>query len=356
MWILKFALVVGFSTGSIWYSTQDSQPTIYSAVINASSEIGKFFMNFPQANDPIGHCSYDYQGQLLAERVVTSSPNGGSLSPTIGFNGVKLTVWDYIDCKIINYFNLGSCEYNGATILFSLIIGSFTNILYGGFLIVIASFFFSFMLVALVIRFAFVTIVSLVVLTVLVLFSPLFICMALFEQTKGFFKGWFDMIIGYMLYPGLLFAFMALMLASLDAVFYGDINEINNVENFVEYCKEKNSVYCTTVLVLEKNGCTSDVNINQIREAITYDSIFGYRILKPSVGYMYFLKILELALFVTLFWLLHNSMLSFLATLLNVPEPSFGMPFGGYYSNATIPFIAVRGLLLSPNNKQQEKK
>jgi type IV secretion system protein VirB6 len=332
MWILKFALVVSFSTGSIWYSTQNSQPTIYSAVINASSEIGKFFMNFPQLNDPIGHCSYDYQGQLLAERVVTSSPNGGPISPTIGFNGVKLTVWDYIDCKIINYFNLGACDYDGASILFSFFIGLFGNFFYGGPLIFIASFLFSFMLTALVVRFAFITIVSLVVLTILVLFSPLFICMLLFEQTKGFFKGWFDIIIGYMLYPGLLFAFMALMLASFDAVFYGDIKDISNVQNFIEYCKEKNSVYCTTVLVLEKNGCTNNnATVNQMREAITEKPawLLGLRAVKPSILYMYFFQMLELTLLVTLFWLLHNSMLSFLATLLSVPEPSFGMPFGG---------------------------
>ncbi|MDJ1257025.1 MAG: hypothetical protein MRQ12_06050, partial [Candidatus Midichloria mitochondrii] len=79
-------------------------------------------------NDPIGFCQYQLEGfNLFGEReipvsaVIQSTGTEGAssgyilnqtLQPTMGFKDkVKITVWDLIDCKLLNYLNLGSCKY-----------------------------------------------------------------------------------------------------------------------------------------------------------------------------------------------------------------------------------------------------
>jgi type IV secretion system protein VirB6 len=81
---------------------------------------------------------------------------------------------------------------------------------------------FAFFLIGLLIYSVEIYIVSLVVIALLVFISPIFIPMALFSATNGYFKAWLGELISVSLFPVILFGFIALMLAVFDRFYFGD--------------------------------------------------------------------------------------------------------------------------------------
>ena len=67
------------------------------------------------------------------------------------------------------------------------------------------------------------------------------ITFALFDFTKGIYEAWFKMLLGYVIYPGLHFAFLALMLATFDSIYFGDLKLDSNSPSVFEQCKSKGS-------------------------------------------------------------------------------------------------------------------
>ena len=56
----------------------------------------------------------------------------------------------------------------------------------------------------------------------LIYVSPLTITCALFERTKGIFENWWKQMLGFILQPMILFAYLGLMLTVFDNLFIGD--------------------------------------------------------------------------------------------------------------------------------------
>ena len=333
MYILKFALVAYFALGNVWSSTNGGHKDgLYHSLINVSPQIASFFMSAQNYNDPVGLCKYHHNGdELLKERPITASFVGNTVKPTEGGQGnVIMTVWDLIDCKLANYLNLGSCKYSlsGLFVIWFIPVALFSGA--NGFLLMVLCFIYLLMLLLIVFKFVHTFILSLFVITILVLVAPLMLCFALFEYTKSIFQSWMKNLLGYMLYPGLMFAFIALMLATFDSIFYGNI-DLRNGDTVREACEKGkvDSLYCTTLKealaggadISELDPCKA--GLDQMTSRLTDDWKWWFieiPVFSGDSADKYWSAIGKMSLFAALFYLFMGSVSEFLSAMVGVSD------------------------------------
>ncbi|MFP3031930.1 MAG: type IV secretion system protein, partial [Wolbachia sp.] len=107
-----------------------------------------------------------------------------------------------------------------------LVAGSVIGIIFAGgqILIALVAIFMAILLMMVILWLCYVFILSLVALSVIIILSPLFIPMVLFQHTKGYFDGWVRELITYSLYPVILFAFLSFMFIACDKIYYNNLN------------------------------------------------------------------------------------------------------------------------------------
>jgi type IV secretion system protein VirB6 len=365
MFAVKFALVSYFALGNAWFAIDDkgNKVGIYYGITDGAQQIASYFMEAQNMSDPLGHCRYQYGGdQVLSQRNI---PATGSIKPTAGStDAVKMTVWDMIDCRIISYLNMGTCNYSFAGLI---AIWSITALIICsgiGFILCIAMFVYSYMLLKIIFKFVHIFILSMFVITILVLVSPIMITFALFDYTKGIFDSWFKMLLGYIIYPGLHFAFIALMLATFDNIYFGGLKMDPENPSIFQQCQTlgasntpicaiANNIVQGVVLAGEieviagiitnnpsavsagistqgsgaaalnssmKDMC--DMNIGSIVKGL-YETtdlwlLGSFTSMSSSVVEALFLTMLKLALMAFLFFMLMNSISTFFASLTGV--------------------------------------
>lgn len=165
-------------------------------------------------------------GNSLAVIVLSSSTQNycnfpaNGLAYSKGFESMQL--WDTLDCKFLSYV-FSTENYPKA-----LAVGGY-SFLGGGILILIFVLLFIFFMLNIMFIVIGTYFESVIAIALLVFLSPIFVPAALFPPTKKYFDGWLQGIFGYILYPVILFAFVALMLNSFDILYYGDTT--NNGKN-----------------------------------------------------------------------------------------------------------------------------
>ena len=151
-----------------------------------------------------------------------------------------LAPWDRLDCRILFYLGApldgigGKIGTGGAVTLMVLlgaapvllVAGSVIGIIFAGgqILVALVCIFMAILMMMVILWMCYVFILSLVALSVIVILSPLFIPMVLFQHTKGYFDGWLKELITYSLYPVILFAFLSFMFIACDKIFYRGLN------------------------------------------------------------------------------------------------------------------------------------
>jgi type IV secretory pathway VirB6-like protein len=142
-----------------------------------------------------------------------------------------MKLWDMIDCKLSSYLGLGLNDKNldeprvlttGITAIFS------TEY---GIPIFIFTIIFLVFIILIIIRVVHIYIMAIVGVSLLAYIAPLIIPAALFNYTKEIFNSWVTQIIGCLLQPVLMFAFMAFMLAAIDSVVYENNHNFVTVNN-----------------------------------------------------------------------------------------------------------------------------
>ncbi len=318
MYVLKFALVFWFAVGDAWYNPSYN---LFPSMLNVSEQLSSIFLEAQNVNDPISACFFNFNGSnILGNRDIPAL--GGAA--TEGYNGiVKTTVWDLVDCKVVNYLSFGSCNYTTSGMMSSWL---FAGLLRVDFSLAICCMIYSIMVMITVFRFAHIFILSIFTISILVFLSPIFLCFALFEPTKGMFQKWMQMLLGYMIYPALLFAFVAIMFATFDSVFYGDLKIRNNSGDSVntylsEACADVNSIFCKNMEKISYvDPCTSSpalLGANLIESeripafgsAKKVDAAYAGQIRDP---------VMKLLLFAFLFYLFLGSVTEFMAVLVGV--------------------------------------
>jgi type IV secretion system protein VirB6 len=322
MMIIKLALVAYFSIGDAFYRVEQNGTVtgLFPQLINVTDELANMFLEAQNSIQAVSQCTYNYNGNnLIGENLYT-----GATEKTVGFNGVKTTLWDLVDCKLINYFNAGSCDFTprGMVLMWIVSIGFIGTT---GFILSIVSLIYCTMLLFIIFKFTHIFILSLMIITVLIFLAPLFIPFALFEVTKGIFQKWMTTILGYLLYPALLFAFMALMFATFDQIYYGDLKVGNtNTTNFnlEQACNGVDSIYCYTMVgKITNSNDACDLSNNPAANWLStqkVDYVGSFKTLTPSIAQGLVPIVLRLMLFALLFFLFLGSVSQFLAALLSI--------------------------------------
>ncbi len=331
IYIFKFALVLYIATGDIWYDNNSLYQGkkgngLYPALLDTTQQIADLFMQARSASDLVDMCYYNYEGSnVLSQRVIAT--------PTMK---VQMTVWDYLDCTLINYLNFNSCKYSITGMVAMWFITTAIWAGGSGILLAIVTFIYSIMLLIVVFRFVHITILAMFTITILVLVSPLILCFFLFEYTKQITQQWAKMLLGYTLYPGLLFAFVALMLATFDSVFYGNINQEylqQNVQcstsgtckiDIDKLCHNVQSIYCSLLKTTSDGSSLTNCSINNGRmtSLLTEQAnffIFGnFTVLKSVAISEFYPSVLKLLLFAVLFYFFLGSITHFIESLVGV--------------------------------------
>lgn len=327
MMIVKMSLVVYFALGPAFYEVDKDGKVqgLFPQLLNVSDEIANLFLQAQTGLEAIPYCSYNYNGQnLLGETMYT-----GATTNTIGQDGVKLTLWDLVDCKIINYLNVGSCNYSPAGIVMFWLVSMSFWAGGAGLLLSIASFIYSFMLMLVIFKYAHTFILAMITVTILIFLAPIFVPFALFEATKGIFQKWMSTILGYILYPALLFAFLAIMFSTFDSLYYGNLNlaagtsTSGSTIDVSKACQDVDSVYC---IAMSDMSITSQSDVCSLSDA----SLSAWKTTekKPLIGRVKSIDgpkakqllpvVAKLMLFTILFYIFMSSVEQFVAALLSV--------------------------------------
>ncbi|SCV61937.1 TrbL/VirB6 plasmid conjugal transfer protein [Anaplasma phagocytophilum] len=198
MTVIKFALVIYFTQG-------DAMSLAYEYLTKLS--IGLSDIVLRAAGGDTGICDFqasDYSPQYL-----------------------YLMPWDRLDCRMMFYLGSQLTGGTGTGILLTVLLTAGLLIpailINAKVIICLVAFFAVIMLVLTIIWTVYVFLLSLIALTVLTIISPLMIPMSLFQATKGFFDGWTRQLMTYSLYPVILFAFLSLMFAVFDNLYFGEL-------------------------------------------------------------------------------------------------------------------------------------
>jgi type IV secretion system protein VirB6 len=328
MYIVKFALVFWFATGDAWYRVENNTAVgLYPSILEISEELTSIFLEAQNRNDPLSTCRHVLpNGQnILAnnEISVAGVPNGIATSGHPGV--IKTTVWDLVDCKVVNYLSFGTCDYTLSGMMSAWLA---SGLFWKNPALAIACLIYAFMVMITVFKFAHIFILSIFTITILVFLSPLFLCFALFEPTKGMFQKWMQMILGYMLYPALLFAFVSLMFATFDAVFYGNLNIPTPTPATVDLktaCtkdgRSVDSIYCINMAERKYvDPCTASTAelTTDLIESKKITGLGEIKTVSDDYASKIYIPVLRLMLFSLLFYLFLGSIAEFMATLVGV--------------------------------------
>jgi type IV secretion system protein VirB6 len=341
LYIIKFVLVIvftGVAGPSIWYNAKDnSNSGLYPMIIEAANGLSDAIIQGTNNITPVPMCYYDNGDatNLLSEREV-SPAKYGSLQATLTTNlkdpnNVKLTLWDYLDCKIVNYLNFNSCKFT-LTQIAGVWLGTFFLLNFQTMLIGFLCLIFSIVIFLNIIRFVHIAIINLFAITLLVLISPIMISFALFEYTKQTFQTWFKTLLGFIFYPALVLSFIALMIATFDSIFYGtplnkDCTKTANC-TIKDICgtglSDNNSLYCVIATRIDATIKDAPANLCSVRDG-TLTNIFSppnLTDLTYSLSSDFWSNLLaplgKMVLFAILFYNMMTAILGFFEGLLSV--------------------------------------
>lgn len=472
LFLVKIAVVIYLATGSFWYNQTNTDPNsgLYGKMLSVSESIASLFMSAVANYDPVGRCSYIYQGsQLLSERdlpatapsnvlnvvgpklpdcipsagnpynwasssppargndnaiPVTANPaqcggkaavntHGGqeaiyALSKVVDPNGcgpdsvdgqvcqslkylipsvaqntsnlvyqtegaygdggscvVRMTIWDMLDCRFANILNMGQCRFTIASMMMIWII---PIALFSSITLALATFITLFCLLTVTIKFILTFIMSLFAITFLVVASPIFVLFLLFKPTAQIFQNWMSYMLGYLIYPGVLFAYIALMMTTLNVVMFGDLtdaityvesqaskstnpihnsggpvspklicipgadNPNNNLDPAANaaFQRAANTLFCQTYfqLGLEDPCAAFDTDVTTKFLSTQTSALFSFTSINQSYVQMAQSAMINLMMFAILFNMLSTGIASFIANLCGVQQLDFSNQAG----------------------------
>ncbi|MDG7055973.1 MAG: type IV secretion system protein [Wolbachia endosymbiont of Meromenopon meropis] len=219
MLIIKFSLVIYFTTG-------DTMSDYYAKLIKLSNGLSETVLK--ASSDGKNICNYEANTHYVYTR------NGKRVSYDY------LAPWDRLDCRILFYLGapldgIGGKISTGSVGILAILLGAAPVLLVAGsiigtifaggqILVALSCIFMAVMLMMIILWMCYLFILSLLALSVIIILSPLFIPMVLFQHTKGYFEGWIRELITYSLYPIILFAFLSFMFITCDKIYFKNLN------------------------------------------------------------------------------------------------------------------------------------
>ncbi|MCD6035501.1 MAG: hypothetical protein K0R63_1242 [Rickettsiales bacterium] len=219
----------------MYFAVSDGWLTYYPFLLGGMAQLAQMVFNYDASTGAI----LDQGGQVVRELTSfcyydpSTYPSGKE----------SLALWDSLDCRVFYYFGM-TPEMPWFPKNFFLAIA---NIFSYNILIFLTLLIFGVMFLLIAVQAVRIYIVSIIAVTILVYVSPIFIPLVLFQPTRQFFQNWMDELVGYLLYPLVMFAFMALVLSLFDTLYWGEKALTN-----LDWNKD------TGVLLVQNDGCLPD--------------------------------------------------------------------------------------------------
>lgn len=214
MFIIKLCLVSYFALGDAW------QTYFYSGVNSASMVLSEIFLQLDEnktSSNPSVPASALLDGCQFP-KYNYSNPSDKTLTPAYPPGKEYLQIWDSLDCKIAMSLGFGP-SVSVPNVVMMILAGFLTNGL--GIIYLIATFIFAFYLIALTVRAVHIFLMSTIAITLLIYVSPITITCCLFKKTEKIFKEWREYLLGYVLQPVILFAYLGILITIFDATLLG---------------------------------------------------------------------------------------------------------------------------------------
>jgi type IV secretory pathway VirB6-like protein len=135
----------------------------------------------------------------------------------------------------------------------------------------IMSLLYALFLITLVIKLAQLVVSAAIIIAFLIAMSPIIFIASLFQPTFHMFQTWFKSLIGYMLYPAIIAAYLVMVIAAVDSIYYGDLTQYDvgspstssSGDVTMNGCKQQEatndpsdvSPYCKALLYYGKSPC-----------------------------------------------------------------------------------------------------
>jgi type IV secretory pathway VirB6-like protein len=211
-YLIKFGLVYFFVLGNAW------QGFFLDSVMNLSSEFSNITFRPKATKESISGDDGCLFPKYDHSKLLDDSATNVSVNPSYPPGKNYLRIWDTLDCKIARALGYApeASTPNLAKMIFAGFLTGGTGITF-----FFAAFVYAFTLISIVIRAVHITVMSIIGIILLIYVSPLTITCALFERTKGIFENWWKQMLGFILQPMILFAYLGLMLTVFDSLFIG---------------------------------------------------------------------------------------------------------------------------------------
>ncbi|MFN7038340.1 MAG: type IV secretion system protein [Alphaproteobacteria bacterium] len=220
IFLMKAILVMYFSVGI--YNPSNTQNSVPNCPSNVGYEDGITKYMLP---------GFMNLGSALSNIVIKAGSANGfcNYDPSSYKTGFEyLSLWDALDCRVGYYFGIynPSQGATAATVAIVAIVAPFFLTLIMAVLfsaqifMAIIVLIFAIFLLSFIVFFVNIYIVALIAVAILIYFAPLFVPMALFRQTKGYFDSWLRLTFGYAIQPVVIVAFIALLFTIFDQMFY----------------------------------------------------------------------------------------------------------------------------------------
>ena len=217
MFTVKLALVSYFALGTAW------QDYFFKGVTTASTSLAGVFMKIDEGVDDANRdgCQFPRRNYAFSYDNTKSDVQNYDLeygNPSYPPGKEYLKIWDMLDCKIARAIGFGP-EASIPNLIYLILAGFFT----GGYGIIffVATFIFAFYLIALTVRALHIFLISSMAITIMVYVSPITITAWLFEKTKSIFTQWRTNLVGFILQPVILFAYLGLLITIFEKTMIG---------------------------------------------------------------------------------------------------------------------------------------
>ncbi len=236
-YILKIGLVMYFALGDGW------QFGFVDGVINSSDYLASIVMRLDDTGveDKKDGCQFprfNYADENSATRYD---------DPKYPPRREYLKIWDTLDCKLSRAIGFGP-EVSVPNLVKMFLAGFFTGGL--GIVFLIAAFIFAFFLLAIIMRAMHIFLMATIAIIIMMYVSPIVITLALFKRTKAVFDGWWKQLLGLVLQPVILFAYLGAYIAIFDkiiigeATFNGDGKSVPKTIDCNDPAAKDSSIYC----------------------------------------------------------------------------------------------------------------
>ncbi len=211
--VIKIGIVIYFALGTGW------QDVLIDGVLETSSILSDIMMRVDDENvdeEKLDGCQFP----RFNYRLLPSDPlrfEDKQYPPGMEY----LKVWDTLDCKLAKAFGFGP-DLTVPNIILTMLAGFLTGGL--GIIFVVAAFMFAFFFLSLILRALHIFLLSTIALILLVFVSPITITCLLFQKTKSIFDSWLKQMIGFILQPVILFAYLGIYISIFNVVVVGDVS------------------------------------------------------------------------------------------------------------------------------------